>query len=399
MRTLDDAPFVDVFSGEFTEDPGSIIDPLRSETGVVRTPIGGMVIRRELVQGLLADRRLRSAIRDLTVMQGVTEGLIFDQMEASLLAAEGSEHLRLRRLVNRAFTPRAVDPHRAVMQDILTALLEPLLGRGECEFMADVADHYPILVMCHLLGVPDQDHGDFATWNKAITWILSFDLGSHRDEAEWGMQQLDDYVGRLVEDRRRSPREDMITALVQAEEEGDRLSDVELRSMIGGLLFAGFDTTRNQLGLAMALFAEHPDQWSLLASRPELAPQAVEEVMRFQGAAGAVPRIVVEALEIDGYHIPAGTFVMLATSSANADPAAYDEPRTFDITVEREPHLTFGGGPHYCLGANLARAELQEALAILPARMPELALAGEPTWRVPMGIYGPETLPVRFAAT
>ncbi len=282
------------------------------------------------------------------------------------------------------------------MRETLVALLEPLLGRGECEFMADVADHYPILVMCHLLGVPEEDHDDFATWNKAITWVLSFELGTHREEAEWGMNQLDGYVERLIEDRRQNPREDMITALVQAEEAGDRLSDGELRSMIGGLLFAGFDTTRNQLGLAMALFAEHPEQWSRLAGQPDLVPRAVEEVMRYDGATRATPRLTVEDLEIDGYHLPAGTFLALGTSSANSDPAAYDEPARFDIAVDREPHLTFGGGPHYCL-ANLARAEMQEALTILSARLPEFALAGEPTWRPPIGIFGPETLPLRFA--
>jgi cytochrome P450 len=398
MKALDDAPFVDVFSGEFNEDPARFVDPLRSKTGVVRTPIGGLVIRRDLVQGLLTDRRLRSSIRDLVVMQGVTEGLIFDLLSNSLLASEGDEHLRLRRLVNRAFTPRAVDPHRPVMRDILGSLLAPVVSRGECEFMAEVADHYPILVMCHLLGVPDEDHGNFATWNKAVTWVLSFELGSHRDEAEWGMSQLDGYVGRLIEDRRRDPREDMVTALVQAEDEGDRLSDWELRAMIGGLLFAGFDTTRNQLGLAMALFAEHPDHWSLLAEHSELAPRAVEEVMRFRGATSVAPRIAAEDLDVDGYHVPAGTFLALGTSTANFDPAAYDDPATFDITAEREPQLTFGGGPHYCLGANLARAEMQEALALLSVQMPELALDGEPTWRTPMGIFGPETLPLRFAA-
>lgn len=397
MKTLDDAPFVDVFSEEFNADTASIMDRLRSETGMIRTPLGVRVIEREFVKTLLTDRRLRSSTRDLVAMQGVSEGLIFDLLNASVLVAEGDEHLRLRRLVSRAFAPRAVDPHRTVMRDILAALLEPLRGRGECEFMADVADHYPILVMCHLLGVPDADHDDFARWNKSLTWVLSVDLADHRDEAELGMAQLDGYVERLIEDRRRKPREDMITALVQAEEAGDRLSDWELRSMIGGLLFAGFDTTRNQLGLAMALFADHPNQWRLLASRPELAAQAVEEVMRFEGAISVIPRMATEDLEIDGYHVPAGTLVALDINSANFDQVNYENPHEFDITVEREPHLTFGGGAHYCLGASLARAELQEALRFLPPRMPDLASAGQAIWRNPMGIIGPETLPLRFA--
>ena len=134
----------------------------------------------------------------------------------------------------------------------------------------------------------------------------------------------------------------------------------------------------------------------LLAERPELAPRAVEEIMRAQGAVAVAPRVVVEDFELDGYRLGAGTLLSLSTASANHDPAFYDAPQTFDITAEREPQLTFGGGPHYCLGANLARAEMQEALPILARRMPDLALDGEPTWRPPLGIFGPETLPIRF---
>jgi cytochrome P450 len=166
--------------------------------------------------------------------------------------------------------------------------------------------------------------------------------------------------------------------------------------MIAALLFAGYDTTRNQLGLAMWLFAEHPDQWDLLVADPGLAPRAVEEVMRFRGTVGVAPRVVAEDFEFDGYRLSAGTMMALSTGSANHDPAAYDDPLSFDITADREAHFTFGGGPHYCLGASLARAEMQEALPILAANMPHLALDGEPTWRPPFGIFGPETLPIRF---
>jgi hypothetical protein len=188
----------------------------------------------------------------------------------------------------------------------------------------------------------------------------------------------------------------MVTALVQAEEADDRLSDREIMHVVAALLFAGYDTTRNQLGLGMWEFAQHPDQWRLLGADPSLAAQAVEEMMRFHAAVAGIPRVVVEDVEIDGHLLPAGTILMLSTASANHDPATYPDPWTFDITVPREPHLTFGGGVHYCLGASLARAEMQEALPLLVAAMPDLAVDGEPTWRPPMGIFGPETLPVTF---
>jgi cytochrome P450 len=179
-------------------------------------------------------------------------------------------------------------------------------------------------------------------------------------------------------------------------DDGDRLSAVELFSMISGIVFAGYDTTRNQLGQALFTFARHPDQWALLAEQPELAPQAVDEVMRLVGAVSGVPRIALEDAEIDGWLIPAGTVVFASVASANRDESTFDDPLVFDITAEREGHLTFGGGPHYCLGVHLARAEMEEALRILAARLPDLRLDGEPQWRTGTGIAGPDELRLRF---
>jgi cytochrome P450 len=396
LMQIEDAPYLDMFSPEFQADPPSIIDRLRGQSWVVRTPIGGLVIGRDQVQALLADRRLRSSIPAIVRMQGVTEGPLYDALSTSILALDGDDHTRLRKLVSRAFTPRAIDAHRAHMRATLHRLVEPLRNTSRCEFMAAVAEHYPIEVMCHLLGVPDSDHEDFASWNRAITWALSFQLGAHLEEVEWGMNMMFDYVTDLMADRRRTPRDDMVTALVQAREENDRLTDDEVRSMIAALLFAGYDTTRNQLGLAMWMFAGHPEQWKLLAEDPTLAARAVEEVMRYRGAVGVAPRMVAEDLEFDGYRFTEGTMLTLSTAAANHDPSAYDGPWVFDITATREPHFTFGGGPHYCLGASLARAEMQEALPVLASALPNLALDGEPTWRPPFGIFGPETLPIRF---
>jgi cytochrome P450 len=191
-----------------------------------------------------------------------------------------------------------------------------------------------------------------------------------------------------------------VTRLIQAEDGGDRLSPIELRSLIAALLFAGYDTTRNQLGIAMALFCDHPDQWTVLGSNPSLAVNAVEEVLRFLGVIAVAPRIAVEDLQVGEYLVPAGTVLSLGTGAANHDPAAFVAPERFDITVEREePPLTFGGGPHYCLGANLARAEMQEALIILSRRMPDLRADGTITWRPRTGIFGPTRLPLAFRPT
>lgn len=398
MRAFEEAPFVDFFSPEFQDDPRAVIDPLRAETWVVRTPIGGMVIGRQQVATLLADRRLRSSVPDIVRMQGVT-GDLADRMTGSILALEGDAHRRIRSLANRAFTPRAVDRHRDDMRTTFRSLLDPIADDGRCDFVDAITEHYPITVMCHVLGVPEEDHEDFARWNKSVTWALSFSLSEHIDEVTEAFGHLDTYTRALIADRRANPRDDMVTAMIEAREADDRLTDDEVAGMVGALLFAGYDTTRNQLGLAMWLFTEHPDQWDLLRADPGLAPKAVEEIMRHQGAVGAVPRFTAEDIEMDGWRVPAGTLLTLGTSAANHDPEAYERPGEFDITRDGEPHFTFGGGPHYCLGASLARAEMQEALPLLAAAMPDVALDGEPTWRPPMGIFGPDSLPIRWTVS
>lgn len=396
---LGDAPRLDGMYMAIEPERAAQYRDLQKRSWLVRGEIGGIVIDREHVQLLLNDRRLRSPLITFIEMQGVTEGVLHDRMCKTLLALDGEDHVRLRRLVRKAFVPAAVDRHRPVMRSILERLVDPVRAHGRCDFTAAIAEHYPIQVMCDVLGVPAEDHEDFTDWIKAIAWTLSLELGARFDEAEAGMKQLDDYVTGLVADRRRGPRDDLVTELVRAEEEGDRLTDDELRSLVIGLLFAGYDTTRNQLGLGMWLFAKHPDQWALLGQRPDLAAKAVEEVMRVAGAVDSAPRIVAEDFEVDGYVLTAGTLLFLSTAAANHDEAAFDRPEEFDITADRQPQLTFGGGPHYCLGAHLARAEMQEAFPLLARAMPGLELDGEPAWRPPSGIFGPDALPIRFAAS
>ena len=396
MKTIDDAPFLDTFDDQFQTDPGPVFAQMRRRSWLVRTPVGALAIGRPQVQALLADRRLRSSLPDLARFLGA-DGELLEAMDRSLLSLEGEKHARIRRLVSRAFTPRAMERHRPAMRATLQRLLEPVAAAGRCEFMSAVADHYPIQLMCQVLGVPEEDHDDFARWISATTWVLSLHLGAHGDEIEWGMANMQAYVLGLIEQRRADPRADLITELIRAEDADDRLTDIEISSLVSSLLFAGYDTTRNQLGLGMWVFARHPDQWKLLRDDHTLAGQAVEEVLRFRPTASVAGRVVAEDLDFEGYHLAAGTILGLSTAAANHDPGLFDEPLTFDITVERESVFSFGGGPHYCLGANLARAELQEALPLLVAAMPQLELDGVPTWRPPpLFIFGPETLPLRF---
>jgi cytochrome P450 len=210
---------------------------------------------------------------------------------------------------------------------------------------------------------------------------------------------MDVYTRDLIAQRRSQPADDLLTALIAAEEQGDRLSEQELLVMVEAVIIGGTDTTRNQLGCAVALFAEHPEQWRLLAERPELAPRAVEETMRYFGAVRGTGRFASEDIVYKGVLFPQGTFIAPSMATANRDPAVFADPGTFDITREPsgQPQLTFGSGIHYCLGAALARAELQEALPLLARRMPNLRIDGEVTWKPnTVGIFGAEHLPVSF---
>jgi cytochrome P450 len=396
-RPLAEAPFINPFDPEVQADPDAAFAELRAKTAVARTPLGASIMRRDEVHRLFGDPRLVSAVALLASAQIGDAGSI-DMLGEAILALDGDDHTRLRRLVARSFTPRAADRHRDTMRAYADDLLDQFVPQGRVEFMSGFADHYPIEVMCEVLGVPPRDHGLFAQWSEVLTYVLSLELGSHLDEVAAAAEALGEYVDQLVADRGAAPRDDLVTELVQASEEGDRLSASELRAMIAGLLFAGYDTTRNQLGQALLVFAQHPEQWALLAARPELAPAAVDEVMRLHSAVVGTPRITADDVEVDGWLIPAGTVVFLSIASANRDESVFDDPLRFDITADRPANLSFGGGPHYCLGANLARAEMVEALTLLARRLPGLRLDGEPTWRTSTGILGPTHLPLAFDA-
>lgn len=399
MKSIDDAPFLDFLSPEFDADPTLATDAARAQSCLARTAIGAVVVSHAEVRALLADPRLDSSLLAIVRLQGLTDGPIFELLSRALLSVDGEDHTRLRKLVSRAFTPRSVESLRPSMRTLTNDLVDRFAAAGRCEFMADFADHYPIQMICELLGVPKEDHERFGRWANGLTWVLSFELAARMPEIQAAFEGLGAYLESFIEDRRRVPRDDLVTRLIESEDGGDRLSPLELRSMIGALLFAGYDTTRNQLGIAMSLFAQHPEQWRLLGDRPELIGAAVDEVLRFLGTVAVAPRIAREELVVGDYRIPAGTLLTLSTAAANHDPAAHDLPGRFDITASRrEPPLTFGGGPHYCLGANLARVEMQEALALLARRLRDVRVDGEVGWRPRTSIFGPTTLPLRFVA-
>lgn len=397
----DDLVMLDITDPALRPD-GPEVRAARAAHWCARTPLGLAVLRHDKLTLLLGDRRLGQGSRRILASQGLTTGPLVEWMNTMILSMEGADHLRVRRLVSRAFTPRAVTALRPRMREIADELVDAFPDEGEdgaagtVEFMAAFADPFPARVICELLGVPPELQETVRGWANDLGLAFTFTAAANLERIEAALAGVFAATDRLLAVRRAEPADDLLTALLTAEADGDRLRPDELRSIVASLLFAGQDTTRHQLGLAMALFLRHPDQWAMLAERPELAGAAVEEVVRVAPTTPVTGRVAVEDIEVDGVVIPAGTHLSMILAAGNSDPVVFADPYGFDITQPRPAPLTFGAGLHYCLGASLARAEMAEALPILARRLGPIAPGGEARWRPAFGITGPITLPLRY---
>jgi cytochrome P450 len=394
---VDDLPFLDILNPEFEFDSPDVAQA-RERSWLARTPIGFAVLRYDDVAAILKDGRLHQGSAAILAMRGVTDGPLVDWWKRTILNIDGAEHTRQRRLVAKAFTPPAVERLRPYFRATAQRLVDGFEPDGRCEFVSAFSEPYPLEGICEMLGIPVERRKSFYGWAGDLGLIFSKRIGQPdvRARAEGALLALYACADEVVADRKREPGEDLVSALIEAEAEGDRLTLGELRSMIVGLVFAGNDTTRNQLGLGMLAFARHPDQWALLRERPELAPRAVDEMMRLAPTISVVPRIVHEEIEYNGVTFRPGFVITLVLASANVDERVFGAHR-FDISAEHPaPNLTFSGGIHRCLGMWLARAEMQEALGVLSERFTRIEQDGEPTWEPGLGIDGPKHLPLHF---
>ena len=373
----------------------------RSVHWLARSDIGYSVTNQQDVTAILRDQRFHSALSMIAEAPEFQDSGERIGPGESILTMEGEGHARLRRLVAPAFTPASANRLRPTMRRVVGELVDGFAGRGACELVADVCEPYPIPIICELLGAPPEDWKLFSTWATDIFRIFNGNLAEDLPLIEQAGAELTEYVSAMISERRGDPRDDLLSDLIAIEQEGDRLSTDEMAMLAQAVLMAGTDTTRNQLACSVALFAEHPDQWALLAERPELAGRAVEESMRYLGAVRSTARFAAEDVVYRDVLFPQGTLVVTSLAGANRDPEAFDDPDVFDITRERgTAQMTFGSGIHFCMGAALARAELQEALPLLARRMPGLARAGEVEWKPStFGIWGPARLPLRFDPT
>jgi cytochrome P450 len=314
-------------------------------------------------------------------MQGWTDGPYVDWIRLNVVMMNPPGHDRLRKLVSRAFTPRAVAEMRDVSRRVASELCDEVDDAGgRVEFVHDWARVLPLRVVCEMIGIPEVDVKQMAEWAAGLTMASGVATPESRSAGDRGMEGFNSYVSTMVAERRRDPRDDLLTALIAAEDAGDRLSPEELVAMVVQLIFAGHETTQNLLGNGLYRLLQHPDQLALLRAEPERVPNAVEEMLRYDPPITFTSRIAEGSTTIAGIEVAADQLVMLNLTAANHDPRRHDAPSRFDVTRADARHLSFGWGIHYCLGATLARLEADVAFTTLLARYSVIEERGMSEW-------------------
>ncbi|GHE43449.1 cytochrome P450 family protein [Streptomyces vinaceus] len=388
----------------FLADPFPLYRQLREDGPVRRVVIAGaleawLVTRYEDGLAALSDTRLSSDVRDAadTRLLEQLPGTERESMLGNMLRSDPPDHTRLRRLVSKAFTARRVAEMRPRVQEVTDRLLDAVVADGRADLVADFALPLPVTVISELLGVPVDERHEFQRWTDRMLMRGAEPPDPAVVNEAW--RHMRAYVTELIGAKRAEPGEDLLSALITARDEEQRLSEDELVAMVFLLLAAGYVTTVNLISGGIAMLLAHPDQLDLLRSDPALLPGAVEEFLRYDGPVSpGIARFAREDVEIAGVRIPRGATVLIGSAVADRDPDRFADPDRLDITRADNAHLAFGHGIHYCLGAPLARLEGQIAIGTALRRLPGLALAVEPAripWR-PGGLRGPLALPVTF---
>jgi cytochrome P450 len=395
---VSDVAFLDLADPAF-DVTSAAVHEAREQDWYARTPYGWAILRHEQGTAVLKDRRFQQGNARWPAQNGVHDGPFVQWWGETLLSLEGQDHLRQRRLLSPAFRSGAIEAMRPRFQEIAGELIEAFAPRGRVEFVSEFAEPYAARVLCLLLGLPESDWAQVAHWADDLGKSFGINLRADLARIEAALQGLTGYVDAVVADRRAKPRDDLVSTLLTQERDG-ALSQRELTVGLVFLAFAGMETTRNQLGLALQTFLRHPGQWALLAERPELGGPAVEEIMRVNPTVTWVTREAIEDVELFGLAIPAGGVVQVLSHASGTDPRVVGERPGIDLTVtERPVHSGFGAGVHHCLGHLVARTDMSVALPLLARRMPDLAADGPGEWLPVSGNTGPVRFPLRFSPT
>lgn len=393
-------------------DPAFIANPypafreLRETAPVWRSPFGRTFLTRyEDASLLLRDRRLGKDYTDPEALirrfgpTAMQEPAVVE-LSHMMLMRDPPDHTRLRGLVTKVFTARKIEEMRPGIQAITDRLLAKISGAGEMDAIRDLAFPLPVLVICELLGVPEEDRARFITATATGAALLNPvpPTRAELDRANESTLATGAYFETLFEQRRKQPRDDLLTLLVQAEEAGDHLTTEELRANVTLLFAAGHETTVNLIGNGIWSLLNNRSQWEAIRDNPALIPNAIEEILRFESPVQAVARTALEPIEFGGIEFVKGDLIVALIGAANRDPAVFPDPERMDVTRERLRPLSFGGGIHFCIGAQLARIEADVVFSTLLREMPELRLAEgtAPQWRESFTLRGLTTLPVTW---
>jgi cytochrome P450 len=387
---------MNLFDDDMRRDPYRVYEQLRGSSPVFHVAPADLYM-------LFDYASVKRALHDNEVFSsavGASRGHSFEW----LMFMDPPRHTKLRAIINRAFTSRSIAALEPRIRELATALVDDVVARGDVDIEAHLAAPLPMMVIAELLGLPLSDWRKLVGWSQTIMNLAATIMGPASESAVASAEflradgEMREYLGALVAARRAKPEEDLITRLVTAEVDGQHLSEDELVRFFELLLAAGTETTTNLIDNAIICLVDHPDQWARLMAEPALVPSVIEEVLRFRAPAQAMFRATKQAVELHGVTIPAGKMVVPILGAANRDPAVFSEPSRFDITRDPNPHLAFGHGIHFCLGAPLSRLEAKVALEELVPRIREIRYAENGPWqpRKPFHVHGPAALPIRL---
>jgi cytochrome P450 len=392
---------IDFFDPGYIANPYETLNPQREATPIAKDAreLAWVVTRYEEVRAILHDRSLSSDPRKAaegTLLSMAGAGMELDDMV--ILFMDEPEHGRLRRLVSKAFTPRAVEEMRPRTREIANGLLDEVAGEETFDFMAAFAQPLPTMVIATMIGVDPGDHRQFKAWSDDMIHLLNAMATPEQQAAiVSSVTALLEYFDGSIAERREAPRDDLISRLIAAQEGDDRLSDREMKAVLRLLINAGNLTTTDLIGNGLLALLRYPTEMARLREHPELIPHAVEEMLRYDPPVVDAVRVATHEMEIAGCPVATGASLDLVLAGANHDPRRFDDPEKFDVEREDIEHLSFGGGVHYCLGASLARLEAQVAFEVLLERLEDIQMApgAELEYRMNPGFRGLQSLPVQ----
>jgi cytochrome P450 len=393
---------------QFFQDPYPVYATFRRTNPIFRAPIPGhtgpgafLLTRYAEIQLVLRDPRFSVDRRRAALVEQFADrippGLLGDEGGLrSMLIMDPPDHTRVRGLVSKAFTPRRVAGLRGRIEEIVDELLEEGVRDGALEVIADFAAPLPAIVIAELLGVPAEDHRTFKQWSSELIALAPLADPARIGEVQQKLERILDYLRGIIAERRKTPRDDLLSGMIAAQEERDALSDAELLATSNLLLIAGHETTTNLIGNGLLALLRHPVELARLRAHPELLGSAIEELLRFDSPVQATGRVATEDVELGGQPVGKGALLLTVIGAANRDPDVFPDPERLDVAREDNRHLSFGYGTHFCLGASLARLEAEVAFRALLERCPRIELATDAvSYRPNPFLRGLEALPVR----